>query len=505
MRILSVSGLVATFLLALAGCGSSSDSGSTQGGDDQSAATTGSGGEGGSATTGSGGEGGSASAGSAGGEGGSAATGGEGGSAATGGEGGEGGEGGSAGDQVRIPWDLVGIVGAGQSLAVGAAPATSTTQPFNNLMLSLGGASVPPWDPDHDALSLVPLVEPIRPMENGPSFPSYPDNIDGETPHSAMAHQITSQVREATGLDYVTVHTVVGESGQAMSVIKKGATDTGTTGRSYAATLFEAAAITRLAKAAGKTYGIGAIFLTHGETDFARATYQEEMVQLWRDYNADLSAITGQTEKIPMFVSQQHGLPFGAGQRAASTLAQWRIGLEHPGDVVCTGPKYHLPGAGDGLHLTAAGYQQLGEKYGQIYHERVVVGRDWQPLQPIRVERSGRVITVQFHVPVPPLAWDDEMPAPTAWPNGRGFEVRQGDTKIEISSVEISGDSVKITCAGDLPASGVTVGYAITSNGAPRPNGFSTWGHLRDSDPFVGTTTRAAQPNYAVSFEMPVP
>ncbi|WP_437938147.1 dockerin [Sorangium sp. So ce341] len=494
MRILSINGIVVTFLLALVGCGSSSDSGSSQGGGDQSASTAGSGGNGG--------EGGSASTSSAG-------TGGEGGSAGSGGEGGSGGsggEGGSAGDQPRIPWDWAGIIGTGQSLAVGAAPVSSTAQPFNNLMLSLGGASVPPWDPDDSALSLVPLVEPIRPLANGPSFPAYPDNIDGETPHSAMAHQITSMVQEAAGLDYVSVHTVVGESGQGMSVIEKGARDTGTTGRAYAATLFEAAAIARLAREAGKTYGIGAIFLTHGETDAASQTYQDEMVQLWRDYNADLAAITGQAEgTIPMFVSQQHGLPAAANQRAVSTPAQWRVGLDHPGDIVCTGPKYHLPGAGDGLHLSAAGYQRLGEKYGQIYHERVVMGRDWQPLQPASVLRSGRVITVRFHVPVPPLVWDDEMPAPTAWPKGRGFEVRQGNTKIDVSSVEIDGDSVKITCASDLPASGITVGYAITSNGAARPGGFPTWGHLRDSDPFVGSTTRAAQPNYCVSFEMPVP
>ncbi|AUX23954.1 uncharacterized protein SOCEGT47_044850 [Sorangium cellulosum] len=112
---------------------------------------------------------------------------------------------------------------------------------------------------------------------------------------------------------------------------------------------------------------------------------------------------------------------------------------------------------------------------------------------------------------VPP--WDPDHDALSLVPlvepirpmeNGPSFP-SYPDNKIEIGSVEISGDSVKITCAGDLPASGVTVGYAITSNGAPRPNGFATWGHLRDSDPFVGATTRAAQPNYAVSFEMPVP
>ena len=31
------------------------------------------------------------------------------------------------------------------------------------------------------------------------------------------------------------------------------------------------------------------------------------------------------------------------------------------------------------------------------------------------------------------------------------------------------------------------------------------WGRLRDSDPFTGTTTKMPNPNYCVSFSMPVP
>ncbi|AUX44362.1 dockerin [Sorangium cellulosum] len=499
MRTMLMNRLAATFLLALAGCGSSNDSGSSDGGGDPTSSSTTSGSGGASSSTSSGSTSSSASSAS------SAGGGGSGGAPSTG-DGGNnaGGGGGAPGEEARIPWDWAGIVGTGQSLSVGTTPVTSTTQPFHNLKLSLGNTRVPPWDPNSSALSMVPLVEPIRPLANGYPAP-YPGNIYGETGHVPMANQITFLVNEAAGRDYVSVHTVVGESGQGMVALKKGATDTGTTGRAYAATLFEVGAIARLAQAAGKTYGVGAVFLTHGETDSGSSTYGDEVVRLWSDYNADLKALTGQTETIPLFISQQHGYPSGANQRAVSTLTQWRLGVEHPGDIVCTGPKYHLPGGGDGVHLSAAGYQQMGEKYGQIYYEKVVMGRDWQPLQPTRVERSGRVITVHFHVPVPPLVWDERLPAPTAWANGRGFEVRQGNTKINISSVEIAGDSVKITCAGDLPASGVTVGYAMTTNQAPRPNGFPTWGQLRDSDPFVGSTTRVAQPNYSVSFEMPVP
>ena len=120
------------------------------------------------------------------------------------------------------------------------------------------------------------------------------------------------------------------------------------------------------------------------------------------------------------------------------------------------------------------------------------------------------MITVHFHVPVPPLAWDTTLAMPhqsayTEWAQGRGFEVRAGTTRIAISGVAIAGDSVQITCATDPPASGVVVGYASIADGTQRPNGTARWGQLRDSDPFVGSLTRIAQPNYCVAFEMNVP
>jgi hypothetical protein len=150
----------------------------------------------------------------------------------------------------------------------------------------------------------------------------------------------------------------------------------------------------------------------------------------------------------------------------------------------------------------------MGEKVGQVYYERFIRGGDWRPLHPTGVAREGRTITVRFHVPVPPLRWDDAIDTPLAWPNGRGFEVRAGADQIDISGVAIvGGDSVRITCASDLPASGVIVGYAMTSGGTQLSvlSRAYRWGQLCDADPFVGSTSGLAQPNYAVSFEMPVP
>jgi lysophospholipase L1-like esterase len=408
---------------------------------------------------------------------------------------------------VNIPWDWSGIIGTGQSLAVGdhGWPAKSTNQPYSNLKLST--ANLPwPIDADDTNLSMVPLVEPIGRLAKG--YPSaWPNNISGETSHSAMANQISALVQASSGRDFISVHGEVGENGQCMTFLKKNAVPRGVNGKSYEAAMIETKAITRLAKAAGKTYGVGAIIVTHGECDAGNKKYEADLYQLWSDYNTDLSAITGQKQPLQMIVSQQNSV----NDHAASTQAQWKVGVDHPAEIVCSGPKYQYRSA-EGIHLTADGYQQLGEKYGQVYYERVVLGKDWQPLQPTTVERNGAVITVHYHVPVPPLVWDSSFQPPhpsiVEWKDGKGFEVTAADgAKVAITSAEISGDAVVIICATD-PGANARIGYAMVGEKlrmmAPFGGTFR-WGLLRDSDPFVGATTKQPQPNYGVAFELPVP
>ena len=433
--------------------------------------------------------------------------------------GGGGASGGAAGNGSTLTpapvWGWTGVVGTGQSLAVGGhgnAPAMTigaTTQPFHNLKLSLGNATVPPFTPTNAALSMVPLVEPLRTITT--TYPSpYPANIYGESFHTAMSDELTALAISAGKSDFVSTQTEVGEAGQPISVIQKGATDTGTTGRAYAASLFEVAAIARLAKAQGKSYGVGAIMLTHGESDAGSSTFESDMLALWSNYNQDLPPLTGQTFVIPMLLSQQHSNPMTAGSTSSGTLAQWKIGVDHPGQVICTGPKYQYSYVNDYTHLINKDYERLGEKSAEVFYQRVVLGNDWQPLQPTGVSRSGRVITVSFNVPVAPLGWDTSLPAPhqasnTAWAQGKGFEVSNGSTPVTISNVAIAGNTVVISVASDLPASGVTVGYAFTADAAPRANGTVRWGLLHDSDPLVGYLTGMPGQNYAVAFQMNVP
>lgn len=408
-------------------------------------------------------------------------------------------------------WDWNGVIGTGQSLAVGVQGGVVSVEPsYRNLKLDLGNRLSPAMDPSSRRLSLVALREPIRALTDGYPGP-YPRNIYGETPHTAMASQITAlALRDTAGQgDYVTVHSVVGESGQALKVIDKRAKPTYEGGQAYRASLFEVAAIARLAREAKRSFGVSAVVLTHGETDATSSDYAQGLLTLWRDYSADLPSITGQTAPIPLLVSQQASSPSEAGSVAASALQVLEAAAQEPRNILCTGPRYQYEYDDDAVHLRGVGYVRLGEKYGQAYYERVVRGREFRALSPLSVESQSGLVKVRFHVPVPPLAWDERLPAPhksgvVAWREGRGFELSSGDRPVRIESVTIEGDSVIVRHA-EPATSRLTVRYAATAMPEPRPGGTRRWGQLRDSDPFRGAQSRTPQPNYAVIFELPVP
>jgi hypothetical protein len=381
-------------------------------------------------------------------------------------------------------------------LAIGGrgVPVVSLTQSYHNLKLLDMGPD-PKYRVDGGGpFALVPLVEPLRPRslpgypDSGDGSDEYPVNIRGETPHSAMANQISALSLAETQRDYVTLHTDVGWGGKTIHFIDKG--DAGY--RAYPASLAEGRAFVALAKAAGKTFGYGAIILTHGEHDATNANYEADVHRLWADYNVDLKNLTGQTADIPLLVSQQSTQPLEPGF-PASAQAAWKLGVDEPGKIVCIGPKYQYAYFTDGVHLEAPSYVRLGEKYAQVYYAIAVRGQAWHPLQPKSAKRSGNKITVEFDVPVAPLQWDPNMKSPhqtanVEWAKGKGFEVQDSGGRLTIGSVDIVGSTVEITVTTP-PRAGLVVRYAMTKDTADVDRGGtpdSYYGLLRDSDPFTG-------------------
>jgi hypothetical protein len=401
------------------------------------------------------------------------------------------------------PFDWVGVIGTGQSLSIGAtSTAMSTSQPFHNLKLvdngpapkyPIDGSGAPVW-------ATTPLIEPTRTGITGTGAGytdgQYPNNTVGETPHSGMANALTALYAAHGGTqEYVSAHSVVGWSGHCLTDINKEGGQ-----RAYPASLVETQQFAKLAQAAGKTYGVGGIIMTHGECDATNPAYGAGLFTLWQDYNTDLKQITGQTRDVVMLVSQQS--TEGVNNYANSAVQVWQAGVQHPGQIVCVGPKYQYAYSPDNLHFQAPGYYRLGEKYAEVFDAIVNRGVAWKPLQPNKIDRNGAVLTISFDVPSPPLAWDEHISMPhqtanTAWAAGRGFEVADANgAPLAIQSVAIDGATVVLTLAA-APTGALTVAYALTQDGSGLQGGtdLGMRGQLRDSDELIAQDAETIEAN----------
>src|SRR5205085_750635 len=122
------------------------------------------------------------------------------------------------------------------------------------------------------------------------------------------------------------------------------------------------------------TYVVRAVTNVHGESDHVavNASYQANLLEWQNDYETDVKAITGQAEGIPMLQTQMSSwTKYG---QATSIIPAQQLGahIAAPGKVILVGPKYHLAYAADGVHLTAKGYQHMGEDYAKVYR-RVIL------------------------------------------------------------------------------------------------------------------------------------
>ncbi|MFO7703742.1 MAG: phosphate ABC transporter substrate-binding protein, partial [Halopseudomonas sp.] len=168
------------------------------------------------------------------------------------------------------------------------------------------------------------------------------------------------------------------------------------------------------------------------------------------------------------------------------------------------GPVYQYVDKGG--HLSANGYRWFGQMLGKVYHHVAVERRQWQPLAPRRATVAGKAIYLDFHVPHPPLAFDQAYIGHRATDiEHQGFRVYEGDKEVAISAVEIVADTV-VRITTEQPLTGVPkVTYASFQVGGA--------GNLRDSDPteadahyqFLTDGSMRAQENIKALVDKPYP
>ncbi|MFD1256894.1 T9SS type A sorting domain-containing protein [Mucilaginibacter terrae] len=377
------------------------------------------------------------------------------------------------------------ILISGQSLSLGwnGTPALTLTQPYSNKMLNL------------EATALLPLVEPATNARP-----------NAESMSSALANKLSNL--SSTSNSIVSLN---GIGGTEYNLLKKGTT-------AYQNGIGYIAAGMELSVQINKPYRVSATATVHGERDEqinTTASQYRTFLEDWQqDYQNDMTAITGQSETIPLFLCQESSWNvFRTFPRVA--LGQYAAAKNNPGKIYLVAPKYMLDYS-DNLHLTNYSYRRLGEYYGKVIKKVLVDNQAWLPLSPKSVNISGNIITVQFNVPVGPLVFDTTAVMSTA---NYGFEYRDDSNSASLTGKSgisiIAPDKVRLTLTNAPTGNNPKLRYAFSAvlgSLTGRNIAGSPKGNLRDSDPTTALYQDANVPatmgnilrNWCITFEEPV-
>lgn len=435
--------------------------------------------------------------------------------------------------------------GASDSVANGGVPVLSTSQPFGNVSFDTGVITASNCDGSGCTVYQTPSS--FVGLKEGDSFF---DNSHVETMSSGLGNQATvfaTQYFANLGVSMprhdvlVSVHGRSGnpywclrlqtanvEPGYGPCYFPKSA--------GYVAPFDEALEQVRSAKtiaeAMGKTYVVRAVTLIggQGESDSNEQNFQflvstdgqnrklldytDALFDLQWDYETKVREITGQSEPIPMFISQ-----FGSMATSESVIPKRQLDahLTSKGKIVLVTPNYPFTHYTDCLHYNAYSQRRLGAYFAKAYQRVVVEGGVWEPTRPRSIERNGAILTVKYVVPVPPLVIDTTRVSAdnTKFPVKPydGFIFRDSTMSASITNVQVTApDTVTITLSKVPTGASKVIRYAYEAQSTDRCPGPTNGarGNIRDSDTSAGYhVDENGKPyelfNWSVAFEMSVP
>jgi hypothetical protein len=396
------------------------------------------------------------------------------------------------------------VLSTGQENAVAndAAPPITTAQPYANLKFDSGVMTARACD----AQGCKHYAKPSRfvPLVEGDAYFGY----GVETMSSGLANEVSKLARDTYLVGASTpAHDILvslhGRSGSPFASLREGGSPAGGAGymAPFTEGMMQVSDAMAIAKASGKTYAVRAVTSLHGESDEdAVAGSSAGMIAWQKDYEAGVTAITGQTLPVPLFMLQASS---GSSHRARIATSQLDAHVQAPGKVVVVTPGYAIGYATDCVHYTNHQQRQIGEYFGKAYARVVLAGKRWEPLRPQRVTLQGNVVTAQFLVPKPPLVIDTEL---VKDPGHFGFEFFDDSAAPPaITNVAVvSPDTVAITLAAVPIGNDRRLRYALTARPTSCPGpGAGARGNLRDSDATASNYGYELY-NWSVHFDEPV-
>lgn len=394
----------------------------------------------------------------------------------------------------RPVWDYNHFLMYGQSLSTGQEgwPALSKIARHGNLML--GGATRPVSGSAAEftpigASTLQPLISVVQ---RGASVLTDAqvaalaagDQALGEDPLVGMVNfaklQHNQRLFVSNDTSRVFVASSAGVSGTTIEQLSAGASP-----NMFLRLVQAAEKVKSIATASGKSYGIVAVVFLQGEYNYdesfggdtTKDGYKAKLSKLYDDIEAQVkTAISGQAEP-PIFITYQTGAQYTRDDKGlAIGMAQLELSRERRNWYLAS-PAY--PYTDKGGHMDSNGYRWLSKQFGKVWARVVEQGRSWKPLSPIVAQVRSDEVLVSFHVPSPPLAFDNPYAnsAAVSYPN-KGFEVLVNGVSVGITSVQIVADTVVRIRLATSATGVVEIRYAGKT--AHQGNG-----SLRDSDQTV--------------------
>lgn len=424
-----------------------------------------------------------------------------------------------------VLFDINQILSTGQSNSVanGATPVLTKSQPYNNKMFNTGVMPASAGSCDGDGCTGYSNPVGFLPLVEGDSFLNFPV----ETMSSGLANQASRMAQDvifngkpvSAGDILMSLH---GRSGNAYACLRKNGCPDWYPGRNFIFSYDEAmravADAKRISEAQGLTHAVRGLTLIHGESDhygysvlFPMAgsdgtpgkikTYEDALVEMQVDYESGVKAITGQTVPVPLYISQMHSWTGDSSRKWSPIVRDQYLAQKNNNDkIIVVAPTYQLQFAPDGLHFTSVSERKLGQYFAHAYVQTTLQGKTWQPLKPKQLYRFDNIVYVRFLVPSAPIVLDTTN---VSNPGNFGFEFADDSNNTpQIVKVEtINGDTVKITLSG-IPTGNKVVRYAWTrNNNGAAPGPFTgVRGNLRDTDTTVSEYGDDLW-NWGISFE----
>ena len=304
----------------------------------------------------------------------------------------------------------------GQSLAIGdEAFTTVTRQPsqLGNVMLGLCVRGRY-YDKTSDSTFGViggenkyyPLQEKRQNGANIITDPSVSTRL-GETVASGFAETLKTLHNRSLGVindeQTIIACSVTGAVGTALSTLLKGATST----PYYQRLISCVQGHMQAAAAAGHTdVRVAGLVFLQGENDYAgttRESYLQMLNQLIDDFNADVKAITGQTDNPGFYLYQTGGTYVSQSQGNTLPVDMAQLDITSRPDAFMVAPMFPYPQAvAAKTHKSANAYRWWGCAAANAVHH-IYKGMNHSPFKMIKAVYDGTRIYVPFMVPCPPL------------------------------------------------------------------------------------------------------